>query len=335
MILGQTPLSDPTWTLYFEDNFNSAPVNTNKWAYNPPWGNCTDEAHRTNNGSNHDFSTPGSIMLLSKQQNSVCTVWDGSTHSKPYTTGGLFSLETFKYGYFEIRCKIPQLNNSIYTTKGFGPNFWLWPMAPDAYDNTPVTWSEIDIFEIDGDGNKVTNNIHFISTYLPDGWVLRDPDLNNWDEDDFFANFNTFRKLACEWTPNYIAFYYDDKVVQTSYTEYADDLLPMNIFIDINTPASNFGKTFEPNSLFPYPYEVDYVRVYKLQMDCTTDIAQSAFSYLTFDNKVKRNITVGGSGGKVPSGSSASLRATTSITLNDGFEVEIGSEFYANNCDCE
>ena len=130
-------------------------------------------------------------------------------------------------------------------------------------------------------------------------------------------------------------FYFDGMLIQTSYTEHADDLLPMNIFVDINTPAYNFGKTFVVNSLFPYPYEVDYVKLYKLSMDCSTDVTQGLFNYLTFDNKVKRNITVGGSSGTVPFGFSASLRATESIVLNDGFEVGVGSEFYANNCDCE
>ena len=89
------------------------------------------------------------------------------------------------------------------------------------------------------------------------------------------------------------------------------------------------------NSLFPYTYEVDYIKVYKLVMDCSTDILQSAFNYNTFDNKVKRSITVGGSSGVVPNGDNITLRATQSITLNDGFEVPVGSEFYANNCNCE
>jgi len=54
------------------------------------------------------------------------------------------SKETFKYGYFEIRCKLPK-PVSPKTNKGKGPNFWLWA------SNSRVTWSEIDIFEFNGE----------------------------------------------------------------------------------------------------------------------------------------------------------------------------------------
>ena len=91
LVYGQTPLNDQNWTIFFEDNFLSSGVDQAKWQYNPPWGNCTTDAHLTNNGDNHDFSNPGTIQLLSKQQSSVCTVWDGSTQNLNYTTGGLFS----------------------------------------------------------------------------------------------------------------------------------------------------------------------------------------------------------------------------------------------------
>lgn len=334
LLFGQTPSSDQSWSAHFEDNFAGSQVNTNKWRFNPPWGNCDGGAHQTSSGGNHAFITNG-ISLISLQENSTCRRWNGEEESKNYTTGALISQEAFKYGYFEIKCKIPELSNSNNTGKGFSPTFWLWPVEPNAYDNTPVTWSEIDFFEIDGENNLVTNNIHFNSSNLSNHWSLRNPNLSNIDEDDFIANFNSFHTFGCEWTPNYISFYCDGKLIQTSYTEHANDLLPMNIYTAIATPAGNFGKSFQANSLFPYSFDIDYIRVYKLNMDCGTNIPQSEFSYPTFDHKVKRNITVGGSSGKVPSGTSTSLRATNSITLNDGFEVRIGSEFYANNSDCE
>jgi beta-glucanase (GH16 family) len=335
LLFGQTPSGDQSWSVHFEDNFTSSQVNTSKWTFNPPWGNCDGGAHQTSSGGNHDLTTNGILSLVSKQENSTCRRWNGVEEDKNHTTGALISKESFRYGYFEIKCKIPELSNSNYTGKGFSPTFWLWPVEPDAYGNTSVTWSEIDFFEIDGENNLVTNNIHFNSSNLSNHWSLRNPSLSNIDENDFIANFSSFHTFGCEWTPNYISFYYDGKLIQTSYTEYANDLLPMNIYIGIATPAGNFGKNFEANSLFPYSFDIDYVKVYKLGMDCSKDVSQNQFSYPIFDNKVKRNIMVGGSSGQVPSSSSASFRATNSITLNDGFEVQIGSEFYANNCDCE
>lgn len=334
-LCGQTPADDSNWSLEFEDNFGGTRVNPNYWWYNPPWGNCDNGAHQTNNGNNHIFTSDGIISLVSKQENSKCVRWNGVEENKSYSTGALISKESFRYGYFEIKCKIPELNNNNYTGKGFSPTFWLWPVEPDAYDNTHVTWSEIDFFEIDGENNLVTNNIHYNSSNLSDHWSLRSPNLGNTDEDDFIVNFNSFQVFGCEWTPNYISFYHNGKLIQTSYTRYADDLLPMNIYTGIATPADNFGKNFETNSLFPYSYDIDYIRVYKLEMDCNIHVSENEFNYQLFDNKVKKSITIGKNTGRVPANWSASLRATNSITLNDGFEVQIGSEFYANNSDCQ
>ena len=330
----QTPISDQHWTLYFEDQFNGTSVNTSKWNFSFPWSNCDGEAHQTSHGGNHEFSN-GTIKLVSKKESSICSHWDGTAFSKPYTTGALFSKETFKYGYFEIRCKLPELKNTSYTGKGFAPGFWMWPLAPDSYypyyDN-PVTWSEIDFFEINAKNNLHSCNVHYKDIYFGTSskWELRQN-----SDFDFTIDFNNFHKFSCEWTPNYISFYFDDKLIRTVHTDTARKLIPMNLIMGIATPAGNFLEGFAPNSLFPYKFEIDYVKVYKLSMDCYTDVSAAQFSYNTHDYRVKRNIVIGGSTGKVPNGLSVSLRATQSITLNDGFEVPLGSDFYANICKCE
>jgi beta-glucanase (GH16 family) len=331
---GQTPFTDSNWAIEFEDNFNGSAVNTTDWNYAPPWSSCHGDAGLTTSSNNRKVEG-GILKLMIRKETCQCTRWDGVVFNKNYSSGALYSTDLYKYGYFEIRCKIPELAGSSYTGRGLGPNFWFWPLPANSYDPsiTDVRWSEIDIFEFDGEYNLHTCNVHYEDIYHDNGgdgpyWSLRQDYLY-----DFQVDFSSYHKFGCEWTPNYISFYFDDKLIRTTYTEFANDLIPMNMIVDINIPA--FGKTPALNSLFPYTYEVDYVKVYKLTMDCTTDIPQSSFNYSTFDNKVKRNITIGGSNGMVPNGESISLRATQSITLNDGFEVPVGSEFYANNCDCE
>lgn len=330
----QTPLTDSNWTIEFEDNFSGTTINSIDWNHSPPWGDCHGDVKLTTNPDNRKIEN-GILKLTLKEETCQCETWDDVKFDKNYTEGALYSNERYKYGYFEISCKIPELSGTSYTGKGLGPSFWFWPLPHDSYDPsiTDVRWSEIDIFEFDGEYNLHTCNVHYEDIYFNnngDGpyWSLRQDFLY-----DFIVDFNSFHKFGCEWTPNYISFYYDDKLIRTTYTQFADDLIAMNLIADINLPT--FGKTPEANSLFPYTYEIDYIKVYKLTMDCSTDITQSSFNYSTFDNSVKRNITIGGSSGIVPSGQIISLRATQSITLNDGFEVPIGSEFYANNCNCE
>ena len=182
--------------------------------------------------------------------------------------------------------------------------------------------------------NEHTSNIWFQDSIMKknnnEKWTLR-----KWTGSpyDFDVYFDDYHKFSCEWTPNYISFYFDDKLIRTSYTEYAKRLIPMNLIIGIGTPHKDFFiDGFVENSLFPYWMDIDYVRVYKLVMDCEEDVSAAQFNWNTHDYKVKRNITVNK---PVLAGQSVALRATESITLLDGFEVPMGSSFYANNCDCE
>jgi Glycosyl hydrolases family 16 len=191
-LFGQLPPSDPNYQLVFEDNFDSTAINTSKWksmfdwnqtGYYPDWvcqpikdqgwGYCKM------NFENCTVSN-GTLKIVSKkeQYNGVCWSFPDCSSSscigKPcsnsycwntyslwfnYTTNILISKETFKYGYFEIRCKfskpIPPKTN-----QGAGPTFWLWSGA-----GPTVTWSEIDLFEFNGLTGKFGSSIHYEDIY--------------------------------------------------------------------------------------------------------------------------------------------------------------------------
>lgn len=331
----QNPSNDKNWSIHFSDDFIGSIVDASKWDYKVPWASCSNDACLSMNPENRSI-TNGILNLTVKKENCQCQFWDGTLYNKSYTMGAIFSKSTFKYGYFEILCKIPQLVGTSYTGKGFGPNFWLWPSAPDAYEptKTNVRESEIDFFEFDAETNKHTCNVHYrdISMAENEPWVLRQPDSNNNDPYDFNVDFSTYHKFGCEWSPNYISFYFDDKLVRTTDVEYASKLIPMNIFVDINIPAKNFVKDFASNSLFPYTYNVDYVKVYKLKMECSTEINQANLDFTNFNYSVKKSITISNS--SVPANSKVTLRATDFILINGEFTVPLGSEFAAVPTPC-
>jgi beta-glucanase (GH16 family) len=322
----QTPSNDPHWQLIWEDNFNGSSVNTTKWYFNPPWGNCDGDAHLTSHGGNHEFSN-GIIKLVSKKENSVCNDWDGTIHHKAYTTGGLFSKAAFKYGYFEIKCKIPELDNSPYTGRGFSPCFWMWPYWNNCYGDA-VSWSEIDFFEIDAEFNKHTCNVHYKDNNMSNKWEMRQSEVF-----DFNVNFNNFHKFSGEWTSQYINFYFDDQLIRASNTEYASKLIPMNLIIGIGTPAENFGKNFVYNSLFPYNFEIEYVRVYHLKCDKNTVINEIP-NFNTYNYAVKKSITMSHVT-TIPIGSDIFLRATDFIELKQGFEVPLGTTLFLATTPCD
>lgn len=330
----QLPQNDANWnsTPYFADEFDDIIKFDTVWNYSPPWGSCHQETALTTS-TNNRFLSNGKLNLKIIKENKSCTNLT-LPYLKPYSAGAAYSKRLFKYGYFEVLCKLPVDTGSIYNFKGIGPNFWLFPVPDTSYFGS-VKKSEIDIFEFLNGNYTYSCNIHFQK-------LITNTDTLNWDFGNNIINsvtkkkidFSVEHKFGCQWSPNTIIFYIDDKqIATTDLRDYCSGLIPMNIILDINLPT----ESIMPNSStkFPYTYPISYVRVYKLKMDCNTDVTQSAFNYSTFDNKVKRNITVGGTQGLMPVNTIISLRAVQAVTLNDGFEVPIGSEFFASNNDCE
>lgn len=369
----QTPINDKNWIIHFEDNFDNPTLDINKWDYKKPWGTCAEEATLTdpnNGGNNHIFSN-GKLKLVSREATSECNKvrWEQmldalgnplyDSYGNPLyeefedfytmlkTTGNIISKQAFKYGYIETLIKIPEATNTQIRT-GFVPAFFMWPLSSELF--VPVLWSEIDIFEIPADSNRYTFCVHYEDTIINNhnensaAWTLTEQEIIRPSPNDvnpYWQNidFSIPHKFGCEWTPKYISFYLDDKLIYTTnatylyngvHYQYTDDLLPMNLWLGIATPGGSLE--FASNTLFPYEMEIDYVRVYKLKMDCTNDF-YSNYGYSNFDNKVKRNIVLEH---QIPIGRQEySFRATQVITLDDGFEVPIGRSVYLNNSDCE
>ncbi len=335
-------LGDPNWELVpnVSDEFNDTLINDTKWNWRPPWGTfhgqpLLSEACLTTEADNRRIQD-GILILSATDDSSDCFKWDGTEYDKPYTVGAMYSKNTVKYGYFEIKIKIPQFNTDS-TTQGFGPNFWMWPLSPYSTSEIgDVLWSEIDFFEIDGFSNRFTCNVHYQELLglggMPEDtlkWHLREP-----DEFGFFPNdrpemdFSTWHIFSCAWDPDSITFYVDgEKIVTTE--NYPSQLKPMNILIDINTPAINFGRAeLSETAELPYNYEIDYIRVYQKKMDCDNSINDCSFLFAGYDQAYKKNITIGdgGCGNIQPADTELFLRAIEEVTIYGEFGVPLGAE---------
>lgn len=323
LAIAQPLVHDANWELIFSDEFGGNSVDATKWDYHPPWSKCHGnpiyvQSCLTNTPNNRLVSN-GLLKLIAKKENCTCQDWDGTTHNNPVTNGALYAKDPIQFGYFEIRFKIPHTGNN----EGYGPNFWLWPTHPNAYDNTPVEYSELDFFEIDATTNKVTYNMHYKENNSP-SWTLRDPALGNDTAYDFDLDASQFHTYACEWTEEYVNFYLDGQLLRSVATPYAGELLPMNMIVDINAPAWNFSKSIGPTTASSYTYVVDYVRVYQLKKDCGQAVVASNVNFSTFDYKVKKSIELSSS--TVPANDQITLRAKDYIILKDNFVVPNGSE---------
>jgi len=182
-----------------------------------------------------------------------------------YTTGMLYSKRTFRYGYFEIRFKLPSPPAAPYSHQGFGPNFWLYGNKP------PVNiTSEIDIFEIiamnpaRGDSNRYTSTVHYA-----DKEMARRPNVHSEAIGNKLFGDTAWHIASAWWTPEFIKFYLDDSLyftVQDNPKIPVDKLVDLTMLIDVNAPVSGRCNNFDPvHTQFPYVYEIDYVRVYQMK----------------------------------------------------------------------
>ena len=279
-----------------------------------------------------------------------------------YTKGDLISKDAFKYGYFEARFKVnrpPGVSNT-----GLGQCFWLFPIKnPRNLQNyvSQYCYSEIDIAE-----NQPDNGIHGFGAYVSksDGDCPEMPDLFSTNDcgcpiscgtdiKSIFHKFveqEEFHTYALEWTPSSLKYFYDNVLITTinnigTNGKIPANFDPMGIILDIEGAKGNFNyhsRCLEINdttTIFPFEFEIDYVKQYKLDLSQCNNIhptiyTQSGFENFTNNPKVKAEIRVGEDGLNYPiavnGGSNVSLRAAYLIELNEGFEVDINGEFFAD-----
>ena len=278
------------YRLVLNQEFNELPsskvIDETVWQRTPDWNQGTnttgsmswciktedtlwDKAYLIRNNS--DTSTirvsNGTCKLLTDSADYYGEIWNWpqgiftvDTLMYNYRTGALYSKQQFKYGYFEIKFRLPAPPEPPLSHQGFGPNFWLF--GSDKPNN--VWWSEIDIFEINAyspkDGSNVyTSNIHY--SEKDTGWHPTHYNmLGNISSSDWHI-------ASCIWTNRFIKIYLNGKLinkVRRTRTFPVDKMAPMNLIVDINSPASNFCTNFDPQTTaFPYVYEIDYIKVYQ------------------------------------------------------------------------
>lgn len=179
-----------------------------------------------------------------------------------YTSGRISTQnkETFTYGLFEVRAKVPE-------GQGYLPAFWLMSNDENIYGQWPRC-GEIDCMEVMGqDTQKVYGTIHYGNphsesqgTYLLNG------------DDSFSNDFHTFQ---CEWEPGVIKWYvdgvlyheesdwYSTTVGQGTLTYPAPFDQPFYMILNLAVGGSWVGNPNEETSFDNNPYVIDYVRVYQ------------------------------------------------------------------------
>lgn len=335
---GMPPCNNGNYYLSFEDNFDGNSLDLTKW--DPTTGVPRDfnftQQKAWHQPENLEVSN-GTLKITAKKLTSPYTgtwVTDWSTNPPTtqtstfdYTTGELWTKQTFLYGKYEIRCRLPN-------GKGFFPAFW-------AYGGQ--RWNELDIFDC------IEGNDEFFCGPGYDFDGDGEAEGCRWSTDNI-PDFSEWHIFTCIYDFDRIIWQIDGNTVRTLYRYYTvtgyfitcgEDIATGVYFqgqyfpveemhIVMNLAIRSGDKAPDANTIFPSYYEVDYVRFYIKSENppcdgCLDHIVYEntdqlptmtrASNYIQADN----NVTV-------KEGQNVSFKAP-SVELLPGFSVEAGANF--------
>ena len=239
------PASDPensgNWVLRTDlsDEFDGNSVDTDKWLVQG-----TDGKYKYWKGRNPSQFVPENVRVENGKLY-LTTKWepdyDFAEGYYIYTTAGVISQKTTKYGYMEINCKASDVS--------FTSSFWLTGSK-----------AEIDIFEFVGD-SKVYERFDTLYEFCIHNSALRDETWKDSVELPWRVA-SGFHVYGCEWDENGVKFYTDGKLVKDAPNEKTLNpiTVPMNIWVD---SEAFIWHGFPDKDELPADYEIEYIRVWE------------------------------------------------------------------------
>ena len=276
------PLGVPgNWGLLFTDEFNGSALDTTKWNQKDPWHSASGypcdgcDAWFTLPTTTNELEIVGGLLKLKARR-------AANPGGKAFTSAQLNSFEKFSIpaqvtSYTEARLKAP-------VGKGLWPALWLLGNGTGATNQAwPIT-GEVDILEFANNASEYgkpyvsvwypkdvwTNppGSQFNSTHVthPDSWVTRT---------DLIGSFHTWGLYR---SPSKMEVYIDGVKLLTllpnevyyDWQGIAQPALPPMLFTnDMHLRLSHAvggwgGDGYTPSQYEPGDYEVDYVKVWKL-----------------------------------------------------------------------
>ncbi len=232
------PPPGSTWAPIPEltDEFDGDKLDSTKWYdHNPDWKGRQPGFFSTNNVSVSD----GKLHLTARAEN-LKNVPKGY-HT--FTTAAVKSKALVRYGYFEIKCRPMKSKASS--------AFWF-------YNITKEQWTEIDVFEICGVGdrkNKYYMNVHVFPHPPTEKEHLSKS--GEWTAPYDLAD--DYHVYALEWDKDVIKWFVDGKVVRELQNTHWHQ--PLNMNFDSETMPEWFGLP-EKESL-PSTFSIEYVRSWR------------------------------------------------------------------------
>ena len=252
--------------------------------------------------------------------------------------------QKFGYGYFEIRCKLPQ-------HKGTFPAFWLHDSnknAPDRY------YEEIDIFEHTRNlmhsysGNPNIPPSEDTARVFTTGLYQNKTGLGPDSTESFARNYplvshtsndlSDWHTFGCEWMSYHVLWYFDGKIVNSYYD--VEHIPSHELSLIANYAIDRFAVNHDTGLPIWFGSDemiIDYIKVYQLTWTCNSEeTITSQADLAAFDYAVKKSISITSTAGQPSVGSEdkVTFRVTDSFQIIGPFQVNSGAEFTVIRQDC-
>lgn len=317
------------WAYTGGDEFNETTLDYSTWENSYPWGrNFVGQAtllEYMTDGDNfslqyNDDIGSGTLKLIARKEDvtELGIPYLSEDHllndnlpnlrTWNYTSAMLFSKQTFKYGLFDIKCKLPKGD-------GFLPAFWLIGQNPD---------EEIDFFEYKGE----TPSRFHIDMHCPNecdnfgGWV--ETSL------DFSSDFNNFKG---EWSPNFCFWYLNGRQL-AGWLGNINSQAHLVMNFSLANKESAFTKDDDNSTIinagtpFPAEVEIDYIRVWSRYDNCDDEeIFLNNYNQSATDQTSITGKKIEVNSGVLKNKQTLALVARDDIVIKPGFEIEEGSFF--------
>lgn len=258
----------PCYNLIWQDEFTGSALDTSKWRYqNGGWSGSSNV---------QNCYTPQNTTVSNGKLNIEAKYEPGYqcfNSVKDFTSGFVQTKDKidWTFGYFEARVKVP-VSNSTW------PAFWMSPQD-DIYGPWPQS-GEIDIFEIKGhDLTKAYVNAHWGNSAAD---KQQQKGTHTFATNDDASNWHIY---AVEWKLGELHFYIDNQYVHTidNFDEPNATVHPgpfdigyylrLNVAVGGNYLGSPWSDANNGINQLPAVMEVDWVRVYEIDNNCSSCLA--------------------------------------------------------------
>jgi beta-glucanase (GH16 family) len=240
----------PAAGLVFNDEFDGtagSPPNSATWSptVGAKWGVNELECYT---------SSPNNVLLDGHGHLSLIARREASCGGTSYTSGRVETRDkrSWRYGYFEIRAKMP-------TGAGMWPAIWM--LGPNGITEWPAS-GETDIVEVvSGEPGRVHTNVHGINaagTHWEAGWAGPGRSYD-YPGGNLADGYHTY---GLDWSANALRYYFDGILVRTiSKSDVPVWLWDKPFYLILCVAVGSTGGD-PARGTFPQEMSVDYVRVY-------------------------------------------------------------------------